>query len=72
NSCWYYPWHELIIKIEINPRNKKKQKAQSKAWAFLFIFCLSVNPLLSRTNPRGADLNVAKHRPGGGGAGRPP
>ena len=28
-----------------------KRKAQSKDWAFRFICCLSVNALLSRTNP---------------------
>ncbi len=50
----------------------EKRKAQSKDWAFRFICCLSVNALLSRTNPPGADLNVAKQRPGGWRAGRPP
>ncbi|EPD1026169.1 hypothetical protein ACR568_004182, partial [Escherichia coli] len=44
-----------------------KQKAQSEDWAFCFICCLSVNTLPTRTNPPGADLNVAKQRPEGGG-----
>ena len=32
-------------------RHQIKRKAQSKDWAFRFICCLSVNALLSRTNP---------------------
>ncbi|MFS3894667.1 hypothetical protein ACLZTU_13530, partial [Raoultella ornithinolytica] len=48
-----------------------EQKAQSKDWAFCFICCLSESDSLSRTNPPGADLNVAKQRPEGWRAGKP-
>ncbi len=58
--------------MSFSPDSRLKRKAQSKDWAFRFICCLSVNALLSRTNPPGADLNVAKQRPGGWRAGRPP
>ncbi|VAS56411.1 translation elongation factor Tu [Klebsiella pneumoniae] len=63
---------ELLSQYDFPGDDTIKQKARSKDRAFCFICCLSVSALQSRTNPPGADLNVAQQRPGGWRAGRPP